>query len=73
MRPDLKGPLRLAGIYLLFSTLWIFGSDYLLHTLVNNSALVAGLQTTKAMLFVLLSTTLVLLTVTSEVNTGCTV
>ena len=60
MRPDLKGPLRLAGIYLLFSTLWIFGSDYLLHTLVNNSALVAGLQTTKAMLFVLLSTTLVL-------------
>lgn len=60
MRPDLKGPLRLAGVYLLFSTLWIFASDHLLHTLVTNSALVAELQTAKAMLFVLLSTSLIL-------------
>ena len=59
MRPDLQGPLRLAGVYSLFSALWIFGSDYLLHTLVRDSELVAELQTGKGLLFILLSTGLI--------------
>ncbi|MDO9625752.1 PAS domain S-box protein [Pseudomonas sp.] len=61
MRPDLQGPLRLAGVYMLFSTLWIFGSDYLLHALVEDSELVAELQTGKGLLFILLSTGLIFL------------
>src|SRR3989344_1062845 len=59
MQPDLQGPLRLAGVYILFSTLWIFGSDYLLHALVRDSELVAELQTGKGLLFILLSTGLI--------------
>lgn len=59
MRPDLRGQLRLAGVYALFSTLWIFGSDHLLHTLVEESELLAGLQTSKGLLFILLSTALI--------------
>ncbi len=59
MRPELQGPLRLAGVYSLFSSLWIFGSDSLLHAMVKNSELTAGLQTTKGMLFILLSTLLI--------------
>src|SRR3989344_3387158 len=50
MQPDLQGPLRLAGVYILFSTLWIFGSDYLLHTLIRDSELMAELQTGKGRL-----------------------
>ncbi|WP_339905038.1 PAS domain S-box protein [Pseudomonas guineae] len=61
MRPNLEGPLRIAGIYLLFSSLWIFGSDYLLHKLISSSELAYALQTGKALLFVLLSTGLILL------------
>jgi len=59
MQPDLQGPLRLAGVYILFSTLWIFGSDYLLHTLIRDSELMAELQTGKGLLFILLSTGLI--------------
>ncbi|MDP2747022.1 PAS domain S-box protein [Pseudomonas sp.] len=59
MRPDLQGPLRLAGVYILFSALWIFGSDYLLHALVKDSELVAELQTGKGLLFILLSSGLI--------------
>src|SRR3989338_6478586 len=59
MQPDLQGPLRLAGVYILFSTLWIFGSDYMLHTLVRDSELMAELQTGKGLLFILLSTGLI--------------
>lgn len=61
MRPDLQGPLRLAGVYILFSALWIFGSDYLLHALVKDSELAAELQTGKGLLFILLSTVLIFL------------
>lgn len=61
MRPDLQGPLRLAGVYILFSALWIFGSDYLLHALVKDSELAAELQTGKGLLFILLSTGLIFL------------
>ena len=61
MRPDLQGPLRLAGVYILFSALWIFGSDYLLHALVEDSELAAELQTGKGLLFILLSTGLIFL------------
>jgi len=59
MRPDLHGSLRLAGVYMLFSSLWIFGSDYLLSTLVNDSKLLSELQTGKGLLFILLSTGLI--------------
>lgn len=59
MRPDLHGPLRLAGVYLLFSALWILGSDYLLSALAMGSAQVAELQTAKGLLFILLSTGLI--------------
>ena len=61
MQPDLQGPLRLAGVYILFSTLWIFGSDYLLHALIKDSELVAELQTGKGLLFILLSSGLIFL------------
>ena len=61
MRPDLQGPLRLAGVYILFSTLWILGSDYLLHALVSDETLLAELQTAKGLVFVLLSTALIFL------------
>ncbi|NMZ70921.1 PAS domain S-box-containing protein [Pseudomonas peli] len=61
MRPDLQGPLRLAGVYILFSALWIFGSDYLLHAWVMDSERVAELQTGKGLLFILLSSGLIFL------------
>ncbi|WAC45275.1 PAS domain S-box protein [Pseudomonas sp. SL4(2022)] len=61
MRPDLKGPLRLACVYSLFSTLWILGSDNLLHALVQDRALIAELHITKEVLFILLSTGLIFL------------
>jgi PAS domain S-box-containing protein len=61
MRPDLQGPLRLAGVYILFSTLWILGSDYLLHALVSDETLLTELQTAKGLVFVLLSTALIFL------------
>ena len=60
MRPDLKGPLRLAGLYLLFSSLWIVGSDYLLLTLVSSNELMGNLHIVKGLLFVVLSTGLIL-------------
>ncbi len=59
MRPDLHGPLRLAGVYSLFSSLWIFGSDSLLQAMVQDGELAADLQTAKGMLFILLSTLLI--------------
>lgn len=59
MKPDLQGPLRLAGVYILFGTLWILGSDYLLGALAMDSAQVAELQTGKGLLFILLSTGLI--------------
>lgn len=59
MRPDLHGPLRLAGVYSLFSGLWIFGSDSLLQAMVKDSELAADLQTAKGMLFILLSSLLI--------------
>lgn len=59
MRPDLLAPLRLAGVYSLFSTTWILSSDYLLSALAHDSALIARLQTVKGISFVLLSSLLI--------------
>ncbi|MBU0808045.1 MAG: PAS domain S-box protein [Gammaproteobacteria bacterium] len=59
MRPDLQGPLRLAGLYLLFSSLWIFGSNYLLPKFISSSELLGSLNIVKSVLFVMLSTSLI--------------
>ena len=59
MRSDLTVPLRLAGAYILFSSLWIFASDSLLLAVVNDRGLIDRLQTVKGMLFVLLSSLLI--------------
>lgn len=59
MRPDFSAPLRLAGLYALFSTAWIFSSDYLLSTIISDSALITRLQTLKGTTFVLLSSLLI--------------
>ncbi|MDM8348138.1 bifunctional diguanylate cyclase/phosphodiesterase [Pseudomonas sp. sp1636] len=59
MRSDLIAPLRLAGAYILFSSIWILSSDYLLMAMVNDSVLSNQLQTVKGMLFVLLSSLLI--------------
>ncbi|MEX6504107.1 PAS domain S-box protein [Pseudomonas zhanjiangensis] len=61
MRPDLLASLRLAGCYALFSAAWILSSDYLLLTITSDSNLVARLQTTKGITFVLLSSLLIFL------------
>lgn len=61
MRPDFQGPLRLAGVYMLLSALWIFGSDHLVHTLIKDSDWLAVMQTSKGLLFIFLSTALIFL------------
>jgi PAS domain S-box-containing protein len=55
MHSDLKGSLRLAGLYVLFSALWIFCSDSLLRLQVNDLDLNSQLQTAKGLVFVLFS------------------
>ncbi|MNF33478.1 Oxygen sensor protein DosP [compost metagenome] len=59
MRSDLTAPLRLAGAYILFSSLWIIASDSLLLAVVNDRGLIDRLQSVKGMLFVLLSSLLI--------------
>jgi len=59
MRSDLTAPLRLAGAYILFSSIWIIASDSLLMAAVNDRDLIGRLQTVKGMLFVLLSSLLI--------------
>jgi PAS domain S-box-containing protein len=59
MRSEFQGPLRLAGTYILFSVLWILGSDTLLNVLTEDSALIANLQLAKGLLFVVLSGALI--------------
>ncbi|MDP3977357.1 MAG: PAS domain S-box protein [Pseudomonas sp.] len=59
MRSDLTAPLRLAGAYILFSSIWIMASDSLLLAVVNDRDLIDRLQTVKGMLFVLLSSLLI--------------
>ena len=59
MRSDLTASLRLTGAYILFSSVWIFASDYLLLAVVSDSELSLQLQTFKGMLFVLLSSLLI--------------
>jgi PAS domain S-box-containing protein len=59
MRSDLTAPLRLAGAYILFSSIWIIASDSLLLAAVNDRDLISRLQTVKGMLFVLLSSLLI--------------
>ena len=61
MRPELLSPLRVAGVYALFSSAWILGSDYLLNALVTDSEQVSNLQTLKGLLFILLSSLLIFL------------
>lgn len=59
MRPDLVAPLRLASVYLLFSSAWILSSDFLLQAATADGDVTALLQTFKGLLFVLLSSLLV--------------
>lgn len=61
MRPELLSPLRVAGVYALFSSAWILGSDYLLNALVTDNEQVSNLQTLKGLLFILLSSLLIFL------------
>ena len=60
MKPSLTRPLRVAGIYLVFSIVWILSSDSLLQGLVQDAELLARLQTFKGLFFVLLSALLIL-------------
>ena len=60
MRSDLVCPLRVAAIYALFSSAWILGSDYLLNALSGDALLTSRLQTLKGLLFILLSSLLIL-------------
>ncbi|MGE8362977.1 PAS domain S-box protein [Pseudomonas sp.] len=59
MRADFTAPLRLAGVYILFSAIWILSSDNLLVALVGDHEWVARLQTLKGLAFVLLSSLLI--------------
>ncbi|MBX9755993.1 MAG: PAS domain S-box protein [Pseudomonadaceae bacterium] len=59
MQPDLHQPLRLAGIYVLFSSAWILLSDRLLGSLNLDSTATQLLQTYKGLAFVLLSALLI--------------
>jgi diguanylate cyclase (GGDEF)-like protein/PAS domain S-box-containing protein len=59
MQPDLHQPLRLAGIYVLFSSAWILLSDRLLGSLDLDSTATQLLQTYKGLAFVLLSALLI--------------
>jgi diguanylate cyclase (GGDEF)-like protein/PAS domain S-box-containing protein len=59
MQPDLHQPLRLAGIYLLFSVSWIVFSDRMVSSLGLDSSTSAALQTYKGLAFVLLSALLI--------------
>ncbi|MBP8184458.1 MAG: EAL domain-containing protein [Pseudomonas sp.] len=59
MQPDLQQPLRLAGIYLLFSVSWIIFSDRIVSSLGLDNSTSAALQTYKGLAFVLLSALLV--------------
>lgn len=61
MKPSLTRPLRVAGIYLAFSVMWILTSDSLLRALVQDAGLIARLQTFKGLLFVLISALLIFL------------
>jgi diguanylate cyclase (GGDEF)-like protein/PAS domain S-box-containing protein len=59
MPPDLQPPLRIAGIYLLFSVSWIVFSDHLLGSQGLDNATSTTLQTYKGLAFVLLSALLI--------------
>jgi diguanylate cyclase (GGDEF)-like protein/PAS domain S-box-containing protein len=59
MQPVLHQPLRLAGIYVLFSSAWILLSDHLLGALNLDSDATQLLQTYKGLAFVLLSALLI--------------
>ena len=59
MRAELRQPLRIAGIYLLFSILWIVFSDQLLASLSLDASASNALQTYKGLLFVVLSALLI--------------
>lgn len=59
MRSELREPLRLTALYALFSVLWILLSDSLLNALSEDRAVTAGLQLSKGLLFVVLSSALI--------------
>ncbi|MEK1906147.1 MAG: EAL domain-containing protein [Pseudomonas sp.] len=60
MRPTLSRPMRLAGLYVVFSAAWIVLSDQLLQVLSLEPGMLAWLQTGKGLLFVLASSLLIL-------------
>ena len=66
--PTVGLPFKAAGMYLVFSTLWILSSDKVLHFLVDQEQYLHGFQTLKGLLFVLLSSLLIFGVVRYEVS-----
>lgn len=58
-KPPFPLPLRVAGWYLLFSALWIIGTDQIISLLFDQPHLIQEAQTAKGLLFVALSAALV--------------
>ena len=69
MQPSASRPLRIAAIYLAFSIAWILLGDLLLQALPLGTDTVARLQTAKGLIFVALSSLLILLLCRHELRT----
>lgn len=54
-KPKLALPFKVASVYIVFSLLWIYFSDRMLESMVQNAALLSELQTYKGWFFVTLS------------------
>ncbi|MGL4315309.1 MAG: hypothetical protein ACRCTL_01645, partial [Pseudomonas sp.] len=61
MQPIIARPLQVAGIYLVFGITWILFSDLLLQALQLDAGTLSLLQTSKGLLFILLSGLFILL------------
>jgi signal transduction histidine kinase len=61
-------PLKAAGAYLIFGTLWILISDKVLHLMLDQEEHLHGVQTLKGILFVLLSALLIFGVIGYEVS-----
>lgn len=61
MTPKTSRPMRLAGVYLLFSAAWILGSNLLLRAIIDDPTTLTHLHTVKGLLFVTLSSVLIFL------------
>ncbi|KRW58487.1 PAS domain S-box protein [Pseudomonas sp. TTU2014-080ASC] len=68
MHSDLRGALRLAGVYIFIGALWIYGTDRLLHLLVSNIDVMVLMQSLKGLLFTLVSGALVFITCYKGLN-----